>query len=142
MKPLYNHSKTTTKEGAKFIDPAKPMRAYINFVTNGKGKKINSHTKIYGPGDKKTSPFRCLDVHGSCHPVVHWDDIHWGAHGQNSYGASVRLRVTEMNFSPCVLERSLPSRRKLGPVNKEESEYSEDEIILQNYSDDSVFDSD
>ena len=60
---------------------------------------------IYGPGDKKLSPFRCISVHGSCQPVVKWDGIYWGAHGRNSHGASVRLRVSEMNFSPGVLEK-------------------------------------
>ena len=50
------------------------------------------------------SPFRYMGIHG----------ISWGSHGQKaSYGASVRLRVTEMNFTP-VFFSSIPRRRMLG----------------------------
>ena len=103
VKPIYNLSKTTNRNGTKFGDDTKQMQAYIKLATNGKGKNIKCHTKIHGPGDKKMSPFRCISVHGSCHPVKHWDGVYWGSHGRNSYGASVvRLKVSEMNFSPCM----------------------------------------
>ena len=139
MKPLYVHYKTTNKAGIKFIDHNKPQRVYIKLVTNGKGKNIKCQTSIYGPGDKKISPYRCIDIHGCCQPVVKWDGIYWGARGRNSYGTSVRLKVTEMNFFPGVLERSQPSRRMLAPNTtpvEEEKEF-DDEIDLNEVFSDS-----
>ena len=87
---------------------------------------------IYGLDDKKHSPFRCTGVHGSCQPVVKWDGINWGAHGRNSHGASVRLKVSEMNFSPGVLEKSFTSRRMLTPNTNpvEDEKESHDELDL------------
>ena len=132
VKPIYNHS-MSTKDGKKFVDPAKPLRTYIKLATNGKGKTSN------------VIPFRCISVHGSCHPVVHWDGIYWGAHGRNSYGASARLKVTEMNFSLCMIERSILYRRRMLAPNTtpvEEENESEDQLDLDEVfsdSDDSVF---
>ena len=62
-----------------------------------------------------------MNVHRACHPVVHWESIYCGAYGQASYGASVCLRVTEMNFSPCLMERSVYTRRMLPPVQEKKS---------------------
>ena len=42
VKPIYNHS-MRTKDGKKFIDPSKPLCAYIKLATNGKGKHIKCH---------------------------------------------------------------------------------------------------
>ena len=67
-----------------------------------------------------------MGVHGACHPVVHWNGIFWGSHGQASYGASIRLRVTEMNFSPRLMERSVPRRRMPEP-KLDENESDDDE---------------
>ena len=54
-------------------------------------------------------------IRGVGHPVVHWDGIFCGSHGQKaSYGASVRLRVSEMNFTP-IEDSSVPHRRMLAP---------------------------
>lgn len=75
---------------------------------------------------------------GIFHPIVHVDGIFWGAHGNKSYGASVRLRVIEVNFSPVKFNK-VPNRRFLPPntakvetidldESSEEDEYlSEDE---------------
>ena len=82
-----------------------------------------------------------MGIHGACHPVVHWDIIFWGPHGQASYGASIRLKVTEMNFSLSVMKRSIHRRRMVPPVQEKESEDSGtdyDEIIFSSDSDDSL----
>ena len=142
VKLIYDHSKTTNKDGKKIIDPTKPLRAYIKLETKGKGKNIKCYTKIFGPGDKKMSPCRCMNVHGACHPLVLWESIYWGAHDQASYGASVRLRVTEMNFSPCLMERSVYIRRMLPLVQEKESEDSETDYDELTFESDSVFESD
>ena len=94
--------------------------------TNGEVKKIKCYTKIFGPGDKKMSPFRCLNVYGT-YPVVHWESIYWGAHSQASYGGPVRLRVTEMNFTPENVKRSVCTLL-LPPVeesNEHETDYED-----------------
>ena len=122
VKPIYDHTKSTNKAGEKFIDYNKPMRAYIKLLTKGKGKKIQCDTMIYGPGDKKLSPWKCMGVHGSCQLVVKWDGIFWGAHGRNSYGASICLKAHEMIFTPGVLESAVPSRRMLAPVEEKEED--------------------
>ena len=116
------------------------MRTYIKLLSKGKGKKIKCETNIFGPGDRKRSPFKYIGTHGACHPVVHWDSIFCGPHGQASYGASIRLKVTEMNFSPSVIKRSVYRRRMLRPKleGSEDSGTDYDEIILPSNSDDSL----
>ena len=127
VKPLYDYSTTINqKTGEKYKDYINPMRAYIKLLTKGKGKNIRCETNIFGPGNKKRSPFKYMGIHGSCHPVLHWDGIFWGSHGQASYGASIRLRVTEMNFSPRLMERSVPRRRMPEP-KLDENESDDDE---------------
>ena len=89
------------------------------------------------------SPFMCMNVHGTCHLVVLWESIYWGAHGQASYAVSVRLRLTEMNFTPNKVKRSVCTRRMLPQVQEKESDDDEtdyEELTFE--SDDSVFDSD
>ena len=84
-----------------------------------------------------------MNIHGTCNPVVHWDSIYWGAHGQASYGASVRLRLVEMNFTPCMVGRSVCTRRMLPPVEEKESESDKNDYEdLTFESNESVFDSD
>ena len=122
VKPIYTPTKTTNKADVKFIGHNKSERAYIKLVSKGKGKNIKCETMIYGPGDKKLSQSRCIGVHGICQPVVKWDGIFWGAHGRNSHGASIRLRVSEMNFTPNVLESSVLSSRRMLPPNPVEEE--------------------
>ena len=145
VKPLYDYSTTINqKTGEKYKDYTKPMRTYIKLLTKGKGKKIRCETNIFGPGDRKRSPFKYMGIHGACHPVVHWDRIFWGPHGQASYGASIGLKVTEMNFSPSVMKRSVHPRRMLRAIPVKESEDSDsgtdyDEIIMPSDGDDSVF---
>ena len=57
VKPIYDWtlSKDPTS-GKKSIDKSKPQRAYLRFVTKGKGARISCQTKIYGPGDRQVSP--------------------------------------------------------------------------------------
>ena len=134
MKPIYKHQKSKREKGKKFIDHTKPLIAYIKLDTNGKGKNIKCYTKIFGPGDKKLSPFSCMNVHGTCHPIVHWESIYWGARGQASYAASVRLHLTEMNFTPNKVKKSVSTRRMLPPV-QDEDETDYQELIFSNDSD-------
>ena len=70
-------------------------------------------------------------------PVVVWDGIYWGAQGGKSYGASIRLRVIEMAFTPGVLKSYVPSRRMLDAVKKKKEEESSDE--KEEYEDEIVF---
>ena len=114
VKPVYDYSYSMDqKTNKKFVDKSKPQKTYIKFVTKGKGSNIRCDTKVFGPGDKLVSPYKYMSVRGNAHPVIHWDGIFWGSHGQKaSYGASVRLRVSEMNFTPTV-DSSVPRRRML-----------------------------
>ena len=142
--PSYS-SYLVAKEGKVGVDHNKPARVYIRLNTKGKGKNIECSTPIHGPGDKPLSPWKCKGVHGSCSLVVKWVGIFWGAHGRNSHGASIRLRVHEMNFTPRVWESRVPSRRMLPFVAEKEKEHkdekdSEDELIIsESDSDDDGF---
>ena len=76
-----------------------------------------------------------MGIFGNCQLVVKWDGIFWGTHGKNSHGASIRLRVTEMNFTPD-LKRDAPSRRMLPPMKVVEKEEEPEEELVLSYSDD------
>ena len=99
VKPIYDYPNITNQvTGEKRKDEYSPERAYLKFITWGKGKGIKSKTSVYGPGDKIVNPLEYMwqpdnYVSGIGHPVVLWDGIFWGSHGQTSYGASARLRV-------------------------------------------------
>ena len=59
VKPLYDYAHIKNeKTDEKYNDYTKPMRAYINLLTKGKGKDIKCETNILGPGDRKRSPFK------------------------------------------------------------------------------------
>lgn len=120
VKPIYAYSTSKDeKTGKKFIDKEKPQKTYIKLITKKEGRDIQCDTKIYGPGDKQVSPFKYMgtpgknSIRGDGHPVVHWDGIFWGSHGQKApYGGSNRLRVSEMNFTPTT-DSGVPRRRML-----------------------------
>ena len=69
-------------------------------------------------------------VSGFGHPVVRWDGIFWGSHGQTGYGASARLRVTEMNFTPSEFN-SMTSFRML-PSNNATPQEPESSLLPSN----------
>ena len=142
---MYDYRTTKNEKiGEKYKDYSKPMRAYIKLLTKGKGKDIKCETNISGLGDRKRSPFKYTGIHGACHPVVHWDGIFLGHHGQASYGASFSLKATEMNFTTSMIKRSVYLRRMLSPklyldeTDSEDSGTDYDEIILPSDSNDSL----
>jgi hypothetical protein len=129
VKPPYAYPLATVKGQKKKVeDRSKPQRAYIKLVTKGTGRSLRCITQIYGPGDKKVSPFKYIEVRGRLVPVMKWDGVFWGSHGQkSSHGASVRLKVSEMNFTPTT--DGGPKRRMLGPNTAipEEDDSSDDD---------------
>jgi len=110
------------------LDKTKPQRMYVKLKTFGKGKDINVHTSIYGPGDKKVNVLSKLDIIGTIHPVFKWEGVYWGAHGSTSYGASATFKLVEANvtFSPGNLE-DIP--RFLSPNLSVEKEEDEEETV-------------
>lgn len=135
VKPVWNYSLTKDERGKKTVDMTKSPRTYIKFLTNKKGLDMTCSTKIFGPGDKEISPKRCIrkSMNGICHPVIYWKGIFWGSHGQKaSYGASVQLRVHEMNFTP--IKRSVSNTRFLRENTDSEKnfeEFEENESFIQ-----------
>lgn len=131
FKPPYSFPLVKSKENSKkkVEDRSKPQRAYIKLMTKGEGRKMKFHTHLYGPGDKKESPFKYIDKKGKVTPVMKWEGIYWGAHGVKPYGASIQLRISEMNYTP--LTDGGPKRRMLGrntaPIPEDESSGSENE---------------
>ena len=117
VKPLFDATKTKDpKSGKMSIDSTKPKKAYIKFLTMGIGKKLVCQTQLFGPQDRLINPitYGGKPQRGDGHPVILWDSIYWGAHGQTSYGASIRLRLAEMNFVPSTVG-SITCKRMLGP---------------------------
>ena len=114
VKATYTFPLTTPKGSKKKVeDRTKPARLYMKLITKGNGRKLRCITPVHGPGDQKVNASKYMDVRGHVHPVVKWDGVFWGSHGQKAtHGASVRLRVCEMNYVP--QSDGVPHRRMLG----------------------------
>ena len=130
VKPIFDFAKKKDPKNdkKKLVDREKPKRSYNKLLTKGTGRDMKCITQIYGPGDKQDKTGRkFLDVRGTVHPVFKDEGIFWGAHGKNTHGASNRIRVAQMNFTPT--EDGAPKRRML-PKNTapvEELDDSDDE---------------
>lgn len=133
VKPCFDYpmKKVEGKKGKEKLEPdtSKPQRSYLKLETFGKGRKMKCNSLVYGPGDKAISPLRFLDRRGRVKPVIHWSGVYYGAHGKRSWGASVTLRVSEMNFVP--QKRGGPPRRMLAkntaPAELLDNEMSDEE---------------
>ena len=104
------------QNGKRPFDKTKPKRTYVKLMTKGSGTKLRCDTQIFGPGNKldKTG-LKFEDVKGYVHPVFYIQGIYWGSHGQTSYGASLTIRVAQMNFEP--KESAAPMVQLLPPNN-------------------------
>ena len=124
VKALYELAKVKDeKSGQKITDPSKSKVAYLKLMTKGLGDKLEVNTDIYGPnnklmpatafvwntGDGKTKK-------GLAHPVILWDRIYFGQHGNTPCGASNKIFVAEMNYTPSE-GSSIRIPRCLGPNN-------------------------
>lgn len=129
VKPVYSHKMVYDKKTKKKEpDMETPARTYIKLLTKGKGRKMRCQSLIYGPGDKQDKTgLKYIDVRGNVMPVIKWDGVFWGSHGQKApYGASVRLRVSEMNFTP--QSDGAPPRRMLNAnTSPKELDISDDD---------------
>ena len=140
VKPLYDYPKTINKLGQKVTDTSKPLKMYIKLLTKGKGKNLKCLSKIYGPENEQVSPHD-VNMRGEGHPVIRWDGIYWGSHGKNSYGVSLRLFLTEMNFKPSQDSNEVICSMRMLPPNKApllEEQKSEEEVTTEE-DDDEVF---
>ena len=132
VKPVFAFpQKIDPKNSTKKIeDRSKPRRVFIKFRTKGEGRKMRCFTQIYGPGDRQDKTgLKYFNVRGRVHPVIKWAGVFWGSHGQKaSHGASVRLRVEQMNYTP--LADEIPKRRMLpsnsAPPIEEDNSDNED----------------
>lgn len=131
VKPVFAFpQKTDPKNSKKKVeDRSKPRRVYAKLLTKGNGRKMRCITQIYGPGDKQDKTgLRYMDKRGKVHPLFKWEGVFWGSHGQKApYGASIRLRIAQMNFTP--QSEGVPKRRMLAPNSAppEEDDSSDDE---------------
>ena len=96
---------------------------------------MKCNTCIYGPEDEIITASEC-NTFGEGQPLILWDDIFWGSHGKNGYGASARVKLTEMNFLPREIEskanryRMLPSNKTTNETKKSEKAKKEDDENL------------
>lgn len=88
------------QQGKKVKDLTKPQRMYIKLFTSGKGEKLKADTRFYGPGDVTMSPLKFIGQRGIMSPVIKWEGIYWGSHGQTPCGASLIFRLAEATFTP------------------------------------------
>lgn len=111
VKPIYEHPRSGTS-----VDYDKPLRAYLKLNTKDKGKDMECLTIICNSDGENIPPQKCVGVYGTYHLIVKWEGTYWGAHGGKSYGASIRLKVVEMDFTPAAAPASIeyaPSFRML-----------------------------
>ena len=132
IKPPYNYpmKKDDKNPKKKIPDTSKYQRSYIKLLTQGQGRDMKCNTPVYGPGDKKVSAFKFLETRGKSTPVLKWEGVYWGAHGNSPYGTSIRLRVSEMNYVP--QQKGANNRRMLGPNTAPEEEDDSDDEYQQN----------
>lgn len=78
----------------------RPDNMYINLVTRGQGNDMKVVSKIYGNNPEPLPQEDFINVRGKMEPCIKFEGLYWGAHGKNSHGCSLRLRVMEANFWP------------------------------------------
>lgn len=108
VKSLYESTKMKDENsGQKVADPSKSKIAYLKFMTSGTGHKMITNTDIYGPNDKCMPIKSFVWINGDgytkkgiAHPVLLWDRIYFGAHGNSPCGASNKVLIAEMNYTP------------------------------------------
>ena len=140
-KPLMTDPTDKSSEN-KVEDETKPYRMYIKLLVSGKERKIVS--SIFGTDGERLMPQDFIKKFGYIEPVVHFDSIYWGGHGQHSfYGASLQLRIIQAVFEP--IESSLP-RECLISHDENIEEIDETNVFKQDSSvqitegDDSIID--
>lgn len=129
----YPKKKTDDKKKKKEFDTSKSPRGYLKFATSGKGAKLRCQTKIYGPGDKRVDVRKYVStekrkVRGNMKIILKVEAVYYGGHGKTSYGASLRCKISEMNFKPSKMNDELTKTRML-PRNdaNEEDDISDEE---------------
>jgi len=134
LKPIYSYPIIRGERGTPDKeDRSKPQRAYIKLMTYGKGVNLVCNTIIHGPGDKPVNPRSLMGKgeRGEMTPVFLWEGVYWGGHGSNSpYGASVKLRLSEANYTPGAGRG--PSRRMLpkndAPIQEDDAFEDEEDM--------------
>lgn len=124
IKPLYEYPNKKQEGGDKKKrekDFDKPQRMYLKLDTFGEGKNLKCYTKIYGPGNKIIHPLKYSGVKTDMEIVIQLNKVFWGAHGRNSHGGSINIRISEMNVVPVGQE----SHRFLSPNAAPEEDENE-----------------
>jgi hypothetical protein len=125
LKPIYEYPNLIDKTSKKKtgLNKEKPQVAYLKLVTRGQSPNLVCATQIFGPGDKLMNPMKYMRfsetdkaILTEVDPVIHFEGIFYGPHGDKPYGASIKLRIVQMNIRLAVMESSLPKRRML-PAN-------------------------
>ncbi len=101
LKPIFQHP---NKPETKIPNTAKPKQAYFKLKTYGKGTSMKCATVIHGPGNMSIDYNQLIGtndkrVMGIMKPVIKWEGLYWGAHGQTGRGVSPTLTVSEMTFT-------------------------------------------
>ena len=137
VKSIYEFAKVKDeKSGQKVVDIRKPKVAYLKLMTKGQGDKLEVNTDIYSSNDE------LIDVkeitwtlgagntkRGIVHPVLLWDRVYFGQHGNTACGASNKIFIAEMNYDkyeshsakiPRCLSRTVTKDLSLGSGSEEE----------------------
>jgi hypothetical protein len=120
-------------------DTNKPLRMYTKLLTSGEGPTLRAKMSFRGPGDKKENPIKYLDTKGIITPVWEWEGVYYGAHGPEApYGASLRFKIVEANFTPKD-DHSGPKSRFL-PRNDSQAEDEDYSNVKEEEGSDEGFD--
>jgi len=140
LKPIYDWSKLKD-ENEKYTIPNHeyPQTCKVKIQTRGKGNDITCQTPIYRLIEADdTDVFDDVEHVSSftgrhCHfkGVIYPECIYYGSHGKQSWGASIRMKLTEGAFKP-VGSGAPRRRRRLQQVmststntNEEDEEFSD-----------------
>jgi len=135
LKPIYDWSKLKD-ENEKYTIPNHeyPQTCKVKLQTRGKGNDITCQTPIYRLIESTdTDVFDDVEHVSSftgrhCHfkGVIYPECIYYGSHGKQSWGASIRLKLTEGAFKP-VGNGAPRRRRRLRPAVSTSTNSNEDD---------------
>jgi len=120
VKPIFEHPSiidpTDVRKKRRIPDLAKPQRGYFRLAYSKKSKKIG--TRFYDPDGAEVNPLAYLDMRGHMHPLFRIDNVYFGTHKDRPFGASIKLTLAQVDFTPEVTTQ-IPSHRLLGPKKVE-----------------------
>lgn len=120
VKPVAEYPMLKDKSG---YDTTKPKRLYSKLVGKvvedkvTKQKALSIQTRIKGVDGTPINPFDLLNIRGNLEPVFKPGEVHYGAHGQTSYAASIKIPLVQARFELQGSTSSVPEEDLLADLD-------------------------